>query len=386
MKRISIFGSTGSIGKNTLNVIRKLPGKFKVIGLSTNSDIDTLCSQVKEFSPSYVCVSDLRSAVRIKRIIGSKIKIFSGSEGLDEFASDTKVDMSVFAISGSAALSPLIAAIKSRHDIALANKEALVMSGNFIMSLAREKKIRIIPVDSEQSAIWQCLCAGKARELKQVYLTASGGPLLRKTKRYLEKVTVSEVLNHPRWKMGKKITVDSATLMNKGLEFLEAMFLFNIAYDKIKVLIHPQALVHSMVEFIDGVIIAQISATDMRVPIQYALCYPDRMAGPLPRLDFYKIKELNFSIPDTGKFPCLRLAYQAARELGTLPAVMNAANEVAVEGFLRGKLRFVGICEVVSKVMRRHKNCLSPDLNGIKNSDSWARQEAIKIISRGGCN
>ena len=379
MKRISIFGSTGSIGKNTLNVIRKLPGKFKVIGLSTNSDIDTLCSQVKEFSPSYVCVSDLRSAVRIKRIIGSKIKIFSGSEGLDEFASDTKVDMSVFAISGSAALSPLIAAIKSRHDIALANKEALVMSGNFIMSLAREKKIRIIPVDSEQSAIWQCLCAGKARELKQVYLTASGGPLLRKTKRYLEKVTVSEVLNHPRWKMGKKITVDSATLMNKGLEFLEAMFLFNVSHKMIKVLIHPQALVHSMVEFIDGVVLAQLSQTDMRIPIQYALSYPDRLNGFSPGINFYNLKALNFSKPDCLRFPCLSLAYQAAKELGSLPAVMNAANEVAVSKFLDGRIKFMDIPRIVSKVMRSHRNNKAPGLNDILKADTWARQEAYGL-------
>ncbi len=382
MKNISIFGSTGSIGRNALDVIRNLPGRFRVTGLSTNRDIMTLRKQIEEFNPSYVCVCDAKRAAELKRSLGRKIRVFSGSDGLTEFAANPKVNLSVFAVSGSAALLPLMEAIKNGNDIALANKEALVMSGPIIMRLAKRIGVKIIPVDSEQSAIWQCLIGQEPGKVMRVYLTASGGPLLNKKREYIDKVTVAKVLRHPKWKMGRKITVDSATLMNKGLEFLEAMFLFNLDFDKIKVLIHPQALIHSMVEFVDGVILAQLSAADMRIPIKYAICYPERVNSNSPRLDFYRLKELTFRSPDAARFPCLGLAYQAAQELGSLPAVMNAANEVAVEEFLRGRMKFSVIAELVGKVMRRHRNVLSPGISDILDSDNWARQEARGLISR----
>jgi 1-deoxy-D-xylulose-5-phosphate reductoisomerase len=289
----------------------------------------------------------------------------------------------MFAISGSAAFEPLLSAIDNGKNIALANKEALVMAGPIIMRMANKAKVKIIPVDSEQSAIWQCLQGEDPDKLKAIYLTASGGPLYRQDKRTLRSVSIAKALKHPRWKMGKKISVDSATLMNKGLEFLEAMFLFNAHFAQIKVLIHPEALVHSMVEFADGVILAQISATDMRIPIQYALSYPERLNNSFSGVDFYKLRALNFEKPDTLKFPCLGLAYQAAKELGTLPAVMNAANEVAVEEFLKAKLKFMTIPDIVSKVMRKHKNSLSPNLNDVREADRWARQEAYRFIKRG---
>ncbi len=382
MKNIAIFGSTGSIGKNTLSVARRFPKQFNVLGLSANSDIETLSTQIREFRPLFVCVRDKDAALRLKRVLNIRIKIFTGDEGLAELAEEKRINQCVFAISGSAALEPLLSAIKSKKNIALANKEALVMAGPLIMGMAKKAGVKIIPIDSEQSAIWQCLEGQDRNKIRSIYLTASGGPLLNEDKASLKRISIARVLRHPRWKMGKKITVDSATLMNKGLEFLEAMFLFDLGHDKIKILIHPEALIHSMVEFIDGVVLAQLSATDMRIPIQYALSYPKRLNSVLPGLDFYKIKALNFKRPDILKFPCLGLAYQAAKELGTLPAVMNAANEIAVEEFLKERLSFIMIPEVVAKVMRKHRNSLNPGLNDIREADSWARQEAYKFTRR----
>ncbi|MFA5286857.1 MAG: 1-deoxy-D-xylulose-5-phosphate reductoisomerase [Candidatus Omnitrophota bacterium] len=381
MKNIAVFGSTGSIGKSTLSVIRRLSNRFKVVSLSTNSDIKTLNQQIREFRPLSVCVRDKEAALKLKRGLRFKVKIFAGDEGLAELAEERIISQFVFAISGSAALAPLLSAIKMNKDIALANKEALVMAGPLIMGMAKKAKVRIIPVDSEQSAIWQCLEGQERQKLKTIYLTASGGPLFNEGKAASRSIPISRVLKHPRWKMGKKITVDSATLMNKGLEFLEAMFLFNVGPDKIKILIHPEALIHSMVEFIDGVVLAQLSVTDMRIPIQYALSYPERLDSSLPGLDFYKLKSLNFRRPDILRFPCLGLAYQAAKELGTLPAVMNAANEIAVEGFLKERLSFIKIPVVVARVMRKHRNKLSPGLNDIREADSWARHEAHRFIN-----
>lgn len=376
MKNVAIFGSTGSIGKNTLQVIRRFPGKFKVSALTANSDTSSLFLQVKEFLPKFVCVGDRNSALLIKKYFGRRIKVYFGQSGLVELAKEKTLGKCVFAISGSVALSPLVSAIKSRKDIALANKEALVMAGALIMRMASKARVKIIPIDSEQSAIWQCLQGEDKRNLKMVYLTASGGPLLKENLSVLKRISLSKVLRHPRWKMGRKITVDSATLMNKGLEFLEAMFLFDINHSMIKVLIHPEALIHSMVEFKDGVILAQLSKTDMRIPIQYALSYPDRLDSALSNIDFVKLKYLSFESPDTLKFPCLKLAYQAAKELGTLPAVMNAANEVAVDAFLSAKIRFTSIYDIVSKVMRKHENKVNPDLEDIRQADIWAKDKA----------
>lgn len=382
MKRIAILGSTGSIGKNTLEVIRHFPREFKAVALSTNSNIDVLFRQVKEFRPEFVCVTDERAAEGLRSKLKDSTKIYTGEDGLGSLVKSDRLDKVVLAISGSGALAPLLKAIKSGKDIALANKEALVMAGSLIMNMASKKRIKILPIDSEQSAIWQCLNGEDQRKLKNIYLTASGGPLREMELKRLKNVSVEKVLKHPRWKMGPKISVDSATLMNKGLEILEAMFLFNVPCVKIKVLIHPEAIIHSMVEFIDGVVMAQLSATDMRIPIQYALSYPERLSNSLPCIDFYKLKELHFHKPDFDKFPCLGLAYRAASELGTLPAVLNAANEVSVEEFLNKKLDFISIPKIIERVLNRHHNILKPELEEIKEADLWARQEAHDLIGR----
>ncbi|MBM3246887.1 MAG: 1-deoxy-D-xylulose-5-phosphate reductoisomerase [Candidatus Omnitrophica bacterium] len=292
------------------------------------------------------------------------------------------IDKLVLAISGSAALSPLLCAIDAGIDIALANKEAIVAAGPVITRKLKTKKARIIPIDSEQSAIWQCLNNEDRAKIKNIYLTASGGPLRKTSRNDFQGLTVKRVLRHPRWRMGEKITVDSATLMNKGLEVLETMFLFGIGRDKIKVIIHPEAIIHSMVEFIDGVVLAQLSITDMRIPIQYALSYPERLACGSTGVDFYKLRRFNFERPDCKKFPCLQLAWRAAQEGGTLPCVLNAANEVSVEEFLKGRLNFISIPYVIERVMDRHRNVRQPDLGDIEEADTWARFQARWVIDK----
>jgi len=384
MKNIAILGSSGSIGQNTLAVVRSLPKQFKIIALSVNSDIVTLRKQIEEFRPPFVCVKDKRAAYKLKSQVGSLTKVSSADEGLEQLVSNKEIQQIMFAISGSAALVPLINAIKAGKDIALANKEAMVMAGSIIMRLAEKHKIRILPVDSEQSAIWQSMGGSNYADIKRVYLTASGGPLNSLAISKFKQVTIEKVLAHPRWKMGKKITVDSATLMNKGLELIEAMFLFNLEAKKIKVLIHPEALIHSMVEFCDGVIMAQLSVTDMRIPIQYALSYPKRLPSNLKGIDFYRLSKLHFEKPDLKKFPCLGLAYQAAADLGSMPAVMNAANEESVNNFLNKRISFLAIPKIVEKVMQRHKKIANPDLSDIIKADAWARQEALLLA--GGFN
>ncbi|MDD2689712.1 MAG: 1-deoxy-D-xylulose-5-phosphate reductoisomerase [Candidatus Omnitrophica bacterium] len=381
MKRIAILGSTGSIGVNTLKVISHFPDRFRVIGLTTNSNIELLSKQIKEFKPRFVCVSDNKAGFALrKKLNTANTKLFIGAQGLEALVSIKDIDKIVLAISGAAALLPLLKALERGKEVALANKEALVMAGPLIMDLARKKKTKIIPVDSEQSAIWQCLGEEPRSRLKHIYLTASGGPFRTVSPAALKSISISTVLRHPKWKMGKKISVDSATLMNKGLELLETMFLFGIPSEKIKILIHPQALIHSMVEFIDGIVLAQLSSTDMRIPIQYALSYPQRISNSLPVIDFYKLQELHFAKPDFKRFPCLNLAYRAARELGTMPCVLNAANEVVVSEFLGKRLGFISIPKVIERVMDRHRSKLSPHLSDILAADKWAREEAYKAI------
>lgn len=380
---IAILGSTGSIGMNTLEVARKFPDKFRVVALSANSNSVLLERQAREFRPLFVCAGQAAGARRLKASsFGKKIKIFSEMAGLEAMVAEKKIDKVVIAISGSAALFPLLKAIECKKNIALANKESLVIAGSLVMAMADKFKAKIIPIDSEQSAIWQCLEGQDSVNLRNIYLTASGGPFRETGISKLKAISVTKVLRHPRWKMGAKISVDSATMMNKGLELLEAMFLFGVSSERIKILIHPEAVIHSMVEFIDGVILAQLSATDMRIPIQYALSYPARLANydPGSRVDFAKLRGLHFQKPDFMKFPCLKLAYLAASELGTLPAVLNAANEVSVAEFLRGGLRFVSIYTVIEKVIARHRNISNPDLEEILHADSWARQEAQRVI------
>lgn len=380
MKRVVILGSTGSIGRSALEVVRSQPLEFKVLGLSTNADIQTLSRQIKEFHPEFVCVQDYRGFKKIKSDFGRKVKVLTGQDGLIQAACDKRSDKILLAISQSAALRPLLAAVESGQKIALANKEALVMAGEIIMSKARKNKAKILPVDSEQSAIWQCLDANLKLRVKNILLTASGGPFLKVARKELKDISVDKVLKHPRWKMGKKITVDSATMMNKGLEVLEAMHLFNMPLEKIKVVIHPEAIIHSMVEYIDGVILAQLSVTDMRIPIQYAFSYPDRLPSSLKALDLCKLRALHFEAPDFAKFPCLDLAFYAAKAKGTMPAVLNAANEICVNEFLKGRIKFLSIAKVIEKVLNRHKNKQALDLSEILNADKWARLEACRII------
>jgi 1-deoxy-D-xylulose-5-phosphate reductoisomerase len=383
MKNIAILGSTGSIGQNSLSVVRGFPDRFRVVGLSTNSNIDILYQQIKEFHPLSVCIKDINAALRLEPKLKSRgIKLFIGEDGLLEMIQDKRIDLVVLAISGSGALLPLLKAIDNGDDIALANKEAMVAAGPIIMDKAEKQGIKIMPIDSEQSAIWQCLDGQQKNKLKNIYLTASGGPFRKTNGKALKNISLKQVLRHPRWKMGKKNTVDSATLMNKGLEVLETMFLFNVELDKIKILIHPEAIIHSMVEFIDGVILAQLSVADMRIPIQYAISYPQRLPCGFSSVDFFKLERLTFGKPDSKKFPCLELAYQAAKEKGTLPCVLNAANEVSVDEFLKKRINFVSIPKVIEKVINRHTNKKQPTLDDILEADRWAKKEAYKVIDK----
>jgi len=381
MKNIAVLGSSGSIGESTLRVIRSQRRYFRAACLSVNSDIETLEKQIREFRPFSVCVRDLAAAGRLAKRIGSRVKIYSGDKGLEELVKDKRIDRVMFAVSGSCGLNALLSAIESNKDIALANKETLVMAGQIIMRSAAKHKVKILPVDSEQSAIWQVLNGQPQTKIRAIYLTASGGPFRNVPQKKLRSVTIEDVLRHPRWRMGKKITVDSATLMNKGLELLEAMCLFNVSAFQVKVLIHPEAIIHSMVEFEDKVVLAQLAQTDMCLPIQYALSYPQRLANNFPGIDFYRLKKLSFGAPDIKKFPALGLAYQAALKMGSLPAVMNAANEESVESFLSKKIKFLVIPRIVEKVMRRHQVIRKPDLRQIIQADAWAREEARTIIS-----
>ncbi|MBU1124422.1 MAG: 1-deoxy-D-xylulose-5-phosphate reductoisomerase [Candidatus Omnitrophica bacterium] len=382
MKSIALLGSSGSIGESTLAVVRHLPERFRVVALSTHSNTAVLLKQIKEFRPLSVNVVDYDAARRIRPLLPRKVKLYVGKEGLEEIVCQKSIDQVLIAVSGAGALSPLLKAIEAKKEIALANKEALVMAGPLVRERARRYKVTLLPIDSEQSAIWQCLEGEDPTRLKTIYLTASGGPLRTLARKALPGVSIARVLQHPRWRMGKKITVDSATLMNKGLELLEAMALFGVDSKKVKVVIHPEAIVHSMVEFIDGVVMAQLSATDMRIPIQYALSYPQRIANRFPVLNFYRMQALHFQRPCVKRFPCLGLAYQAAHALGTMPCVLNAANEVCVRSFLERRISFVAIAQVVEKVMRGHKTVRNPGLGEIYAADTWARQKAHEVISR----
>lgn len=376
MKRIAVLGSTGSIGRNTLEVIKNFPKEFSLVGLAVHSNVDALLPQIKKFNPELVAVSDAKAALALSKQCAKMVRIFSGDKGLAELVTDKQIDWVVVAISGSAALLPLLKAIEAGKNIALANKESVVMAGSLISAKAKEHNVKIIPIDSEQSAIWQCLQAHDKQYLKKIYLTASGGPFHNFTKEALGRVSLRDVLRHPCWKMGKRITVDSATLMNKGLEVIETMNLFSIDSSKIDVLIHPEVVVHSMVEFVDRSIIAQLSFADMRIPIQYALSYPKRLSSGLPGVDFCKLRTLSFKKPDKDKFPCLRIAYDAARLGGSAPCVLNAADEVAVKAFLDRKIRFASIPKIIEKTMQRMRFIGNPGLEDILNVDKQSRRLA----------
>jgi 1-deoxy-D-xylulose-5-phosphate reductoisomerase len=377
-KRIVVLGSTGSIGTQTLEVASHLGRSFDVVGLSAflSSEMGRLCEQVREFKPRAVAVQDEKQARLIRGQTGLK-RVWSGEEGLVRLAGIEPCDIVVNGISGAAGLAPTLAAIKAGKRLALANKESLVVAGELVMPLVRKHKAEIIPVDSEHSAIFQCLKNEPVRGVKRLILTASGGPFRRVAGHRLRHMTPAHALKHPTWSMGRKITIDSATLMNKGLEIIEAHWLFGLEGGKIDVLIHPQSIIHSMVEFVDGAILAQASLPDMRLPIQYALTYPERMPSPVGTCDLAGIKRLTFHPPNPRKFPCLRLAYEVLRTGGTLPAVLNAANEVAVYAFLEERIGFHEIPRVIARTLRKHRVVAHPGLEDILEADRWARATAL---------
>lgn len=374
MKKVLILGSTGSIGVNALNVIRKFPDRFSVAGLTVNSNISTLSEQIEEFNPEFVVVNNQSKAKELAKTLNRKIEIISSENGLVEAAKKYDYDILIGAIVGFAGLAPTLEAIKRGKRIALANKETLVVAGEIVTRLVAENGAEIIPVDSEHSAIYQCLVGENLNEVEKLILTASGGPFLNKEKSFFDNATVKEALNHPNWKMGSKITIDSATMMNKGLEVIEAHWLFGLPMDKISVVIHPQSIIHSMVQFVDGSIKAQLGLPDMKLPIQYALTFPERLSNDFERTNLPLINNLNFFEPDFNKFECLKLAYQALNTGGTSPCILNAANEVAVEKFLNGDIRFSEIPKLINKALDKIENHSNPDIETIIECDKLTRE------------
>ncbi len=370
IKQVAVLGSTGSIGRQTLEVISAHPRRFRIIGLAAGKNLDLLTRQISQFKPRFVHFQDKKSP-----LANAQGKFLS----LEEMASHPEVDIVVMATSGKWGLQPTLAAVRAGKRLALANKEALVMAGEIITAEAKRNRAKILPVDSEHSAIWQCL-EGETGKPARIILTASGGPFYNYSPAQLNKVTVEQALKHPSWRMGRKVTIDSATLMNKGLEVIEAHWLFDLPFDSINVLVHPQSIIHSMVEFSDGSVKAQLGCPDMRLPIQYALSYPERLPNPkLPKLDWEGIKELTFAPPDLNRFPCLRLAIEAGRKGGTYPAVLCGADEVAVELFLSQRIKFTDIARLVEPVLEGHKATSHPTLEEILVADSWAREEVRRL-------
>lgn len=373
MKRLLLLGSTGSIGLNTLELVRRFPDEYRITGLSVNQNVEMLAAQIKEFNPKSVVVADTGKATSLKSLVDNGCEILSGDEGILEITRRGDYDIIVSAMVGFSGLEPTIEAIKLGKRIALANKETLVVAGKLIIDLCRNYNSELIPVDSEHSAIFQCLTGEDRSSIRKLILTASGGPFLHKSKEHLQNVTVEDALKHPNWKMGSKITIDSATMMNKGLEVIEAFWLFNLPKDRIEVLVHPQSVIHSMVEFTDGSIKAQLSTPDMKIPILYALTYPSRLNYDGVSTDFKKIGELTFFDPNFNKFECLKLAYDVIEEGGTAPCILNAANEVAVEKFLSGKIKFLQIPEMVKDALNSISRGRESDLEAIKESDFLTR-------------
>ncbi len=381
MKKILILGSTGSIGVNALNVIRNFPDKFQVAALTVNKRIDLLEPQIEEFRPNIVVVKEEKAAEELRKKLKNlpagrqgKCEVLSGIDGLVSIAAKLDYDILIGAMVGFAGLKPTIEAIKRGKRIALANKETLVVAGELITKLCEKYDSEIIPVDSEHSAIYQCLVGEKISEVEKLILTASGGPFLYKEKKYFENVTVEEALNHPNWKMGNKVTIDSASMMNKCLEVIEAHWLFNIPKEKIEVVIHPQSIVHSMVEFIDGSIKAQMGLPDMKLPIQYALTYPERCKSDFVKTNLTKIKNLTFIEPDFDKFECLNLAYKVLSSGGTSPCIMNAANEIAVERFLKKEIKFSQIPYLIKKALDSVENHKTTNIETIFECDNQTRE------------
>ena len=383
MKRIILLGSTGSIGLNTLQVVREYPDQFSIVGLVANSNIDSLLNQIKEFRPESVCCVDSNAALRFEKEVPKGVRVYTGSSGVREVAQWKTGEVVLAASSGSSSLIPVMDAIRCGKDIALANKEILVMAGRIIMREAHERKVRLLPIDSEHNAIFQCLQGSRPDQVKRLLLTGSGGPLKDLPASEFKGISKEVVIRHPKWSMGKKISVDSATMMNKGLEMIEAQWLFGVASDQIKVLVHPEAVVHSMVEYIDGSIIAQLGPTDMKSPILHVLSFPDRYRSVSPGVDLTRLGPLHFMEPELQKFPCLGIAQDIARKSdSTLPCVLNAADEVAVDAFLRDEIDFTEIPIIIQKVIEAHHAINAPSLEQILDTDRWTRDEASRLFRK----
>jgi 1-deoxy-D-xylulose-5-phosphate reductoisomerase len=382
MRSLSILGCTGSIGLSTLDVVRQHPGKFSISGLAAGKDVVTLAQQIKEFQPVTVSVIDADTAQKLKPLLGDyKPDILYGVEGSTAVATVEKADMVVSAIVGAAGLIPTVSAIKAGKHIALANKETLVVAGQLVSDLVKKHKVQLLPVDSEHSAIFQSLQGHRPEDVERIILTASGGPFRKTSAEELKHVGLEQALKHPQWTMGAKITIDSATMMNKGLEVIEAHWLFSMPAEKIAVVVHPQSIIHSMVEYIDGCVMAQLGAPDMRAPIAYALSWPERCKSGIQKLDLAKIGTLTFEEPDMERFPALRLAFEALKAAKTYPAVLNAANEIAVDAFLNKKIRFTEIAEIVDKALQAHEAYTPVELEDYLQADHWARETAKKLIA-----
>lgn len=382
MKRVILLGSSGSIGLSTCKVARDLPEEMKLVGLAVSRRVETLEAQVAEFSPEAVAVADEGAAGQARERLRGICPVFSGSEGLVQLVREVQADMVLVAIVGVAGLKPALVALEMGCDLAVASKEILVMAGCAVTRAARKSGARILPVDSEHNAIFQCLQQADPLKVRRLLLTASGGPFRTWTAAQMAEVTVEQALRHPTWSMGPKITIDSATMFNKGLEMIEAHWLFEVTMDRIEVVVHPQSIVHSMVEFVDHSVLAQLSHSDMCFPIQYAITYPRRLTNSLKPLDFAALGRLEFEAPDVERFPALRLARWAGEVGGTLPAVFNAANEVAVERFLNRGCSFLKISQTVEEVMDQHETVVEPDLAAIVEADSWARAMAAASLDQ----
>lgn len=386
MKNLTILGSTGSIGRNTLAVAEKFPEEYALRALTANRNLEVLAGQIRRFEPDIAVVYDADSVAGLRRMLPGAIRteILHGADGYRQAAIYAPVDMVVSAMVGAAGLLPTLAAISAGKDIALANKETLVMAGEIVMESAACEKVRILPVDSEHSAIFQCISGNNRADLEKILLTASGGPFLDFPESRFGEITPEDALAHPTWQMGRKISIDSATMMNKGLEVIEAKHLFGVSHDRIEVVIHPQSIVHSMVAFRDGAVMAQMGVPDMKGAIAHALSHPQRLPIGLPFPDFAGIGELTFRAPDPKKFRCLGLAYQACEIGGTMPAVLNAANEIAVSAFLSRRIGFERIAEVIDSIMEKHATVMRPDIEDILSADRWARDNAQLLITTTG--
>lgn len=378
MRKIILLGSTGSIGTQTLDVVRNNKSELEVVGLAANSRVSDVEKQVREFHPKYVCMYEEAAAKDLQeRIADTGIKVLSGMEGLLEIVSVPEADTVLTAVVGMIGIQPTIRAIEAGKDIALANKETLVCAGHIIMPLARKKGVQILPVDSEHSAIFQSLNGEPRDKVEKILLTASGGPFRGKTRKELENMTAQDALKHPNWDMGPKVTIDSSSLVNKGLEVMEARWLFDVGLDDIQVVVHPQSIVHSAVQFVDGAVIAQLGVPDMKLPIQYALFYPDRRPMAEKRLDLFELHSLTFERPDTDTFRGLKLAFDSARAGGSMPTVFNAANEMAVKRFLKGDIRYLEIYDMIEEAMEHHKRIDDPDVEAILR----AEDETYRFLS-----